>query len=226
MPVFWLSQKISFPPPHLATAEGLLAVGGDLRRERLLEAYRRGIFPWYADDEPILWWSPDPRLVIYPGNIHISRSLKRTLRRKRFKVTADRAFDRVIRQCAKVPRRQGEGTWITPAMEAAYCDLHRKGAAHSVDVWLEDQLVGGLYGISLGGAFFGESMFAHCSDASKVALVHLARHLAHHGFQLIDCQVTTPHLLRMGAEEIPRRRFLDELAIALKRPTHWGPWEL
>jgi len=210
----------------MATPEGLLAVGGDLSRQRLLLAYRQGIFPWYSEGEPILWWSPNPRLVIYPGKIHISRSLRRTLRRGRFRVTADRAFDQVIRRCARAPRRQGEGTWITSAMEAAYSDLHRIGVAHSVEVWESDELVGGLYGVSLGGTFFGESMFARRSDASKVALVRLVHHLESRGFALIDCQVTTDHLLRLGAEEISRARFREELAAALKQRTRRGPWVL
>lgn len=226
MPVFWLTEKLTFPPPHMATAEGLLAVGGDLGRERLLLAYRQGIFPWYSDGEPILWWSPDPRLVIYPRKIHISRSLNRTLRRKQFQVTADQAFDRVIRHCARVPRRQGQGTWITSAMEAAYCDLHEFGVAHSVEVWEQEQLVGGLYGISLGNAFFGESMFSYRADASKVALVILSRLLTSWGFDLIDCQVTSAHLVRLGALEIPRHRFLEELTQALKQPTRRGVWRL
>ena len=226
MPVFWLSQKLTFPPPHLATPEGLLAAGGDLSRERLLLAYRQGIFPWFSNGEPILWWSPNPRLVIYPPRLHVSRSLKRTLKRGAYRVTADEAFARVIHHCARVPRRQGAGTWITPAMEAAYCDLHACGVAHSVEVWHQDQLAGGLYGLSLGAAFFGESMFSRRRDASKVALAVLAGQLCSWEFDLIDCQVTTDHLVSLGAEEIPRRRFLDELRQALRKTTRRGVWRL
>ena len=225
MPLFWLTEKLSFPPPHLATAEGLLAVGGDLSRERLLLAYRRGIFPWYSHGEPILWWSPDPRLVIYPDQLHLSRSLRRTLRRGTLRVTADRDFESVIAHCARIRRPNVQGTWITPSMEAAYCDLHRVGVAHSVEVWESGRLVGGLYGLSLGRAFFGESMFSRRCDASKVALAYLVRHLESRGFHFIDCQVSSAHLARLGAREIPRRRFLEELARALKAPTLYGPWD-
>ncbi|MGB5985675.1 MAG: leucyl/phenylalanyl-tRNA--protein transferase [Desulfobacterales bacterium] len=225
MPVFWLTDKLTFPPPHLATAEGLLAVGGDLSRERLLLAYRKGIFPWYVEGEPILWWSPDPRLVLYPDRLHISRSLRRTLRRDGLSVTLDRDFGGVIAQCARIRRAQGQGTWITPPMQTAYRDLHDIGVAHSVEVWETGRLVGGLYGLCLGGAFFGESMFSRRSDASKVALVFLVHQLSSLGFHFIDCQVTTPHLTRLGAQEIPRRRFLEELGQALKLPTLYGPWD-
>ena len=201
-----------FPPVEQAEIEpnGLLAVGGDLSSVRLLNAYRSGIFPWYSDDQPILWWSPDPRMVLYPDRLKISRSLAKTLRNRQFVVTFDRAFARVMTACS-APRKKEQGTWITPEMLAAYRELHRIGYAHSVEVWFEEELVGGLYGVSLGCVFFGESMFSIERDASKVALVHLTRLLKERGFQLIDCQVYSPHLVSLGAEEIERTRFCQEL---------------
>lgn len=226
MPVFVLSEALRFPPPRLATPEGLLAVGGDLSRERLLLAYRMGIFPWYCEDEPILWWSPDPRLVLYPREFHRSRSLAKVIRRGPFRVTADQAFDAVIRECAAVRSARGEGTWIVTDMIRAYCDLHRAGVAHSVEAWNGPQLAGGLYGVSLGSGFFGESMFAREANASKVALAALVAFLMNEGLGLIDCQVTTGHLQRMGAREIPRDRYLEELRRCLKAPTRTGPWNL
>jgi len=224
MPVFRLSSKLTFPPAHLAIDEGLLAVGGDLSVERLILAYRQGIFPWYAEDDPILWWSPDPRLVIYPAELHISRSLRRLIRRNRFTVTLDSAFGRVIRGCAGSRGPDHPGTWIVPEMIAAYERLHAAGLAHSVEAWEGDALAGGLYGVSLGGCFFGESMFARVGNASKVALVLLVEGLRQDGFELIDCQVTTDHLMQFGAREVPRPRFLQELQYALKQPTRQGLW--
>jgi leucyl/phenylalanyl-tRNA--protein transferase len=221
------NRDLSFPPVESATPEGLLAVGGDLGSDRLLEAYRRGIFPWYSPGQPILWWSPDPRAVLYPEKLKISRSLRKTLRHGRFRVTFDTAFREVMLACA-APRVQypGGGSWITDDMVAAYCRLHEQGVAHSVETRDANRLVGGLYGVALGGAFFGESMFAHETDASKIALVALARELHARGFTLIDCQVPSSHLASLGAEEIPRRRFLDELEAALKRPGQPGPWRI
>ena len=216
MPVFSLSERLSFPPPHMAIREGLLAVGGDLSPERLLLAYRQGIFPWYSPGEPILWWSPDPRLVLYPDELRISRSLRRTIRRGRFRITFDAAFAAVVRACAEVRRSYGHGTWITDEMQAAYGELHRMGHAHSVEAWLEEQLVGGLYGVSIGGAFSGESMFSRVSDASKVAFVTFVQHLRQANINLIDCQVKTDHLIRFGAREIPRKLFLDQLERAIR----------
>jgi leucyl/phenylalanyl-tRNA--protein transferase len=224
MPVFMLSEEVAFPPPYLGTPEGLLAVGGDLSEERLLLAYRTGIFPWYSEGEPILWWSPDPRLVLYPGEFHLSRSLGRALRKKVFAITMDRAFSEVIGACAGLREERGEGTWIGPDMIEAYCRLHRAGFAHSVEVWAEGALVGGLYGVSLGAGFFGESMFSRRDDASKAALAALVAYVRPLGFHFIDCQVTTGHLLRMGAREIPRRQYLAELKQALKAPTRAGRW--
>jgi leucyl/phenylalanyl-tRNA---protein transferase len=224
MPVFVLSEEAAFPPPHLATPEGLLAVGGDLGQERLLLAYRMGIFPWYSEGEPILWWSPDPRLVLYPGEFHLSRSLGRSLRKGGFGITMDRVFPEVIGACAGLREARGEGTWIGPEMVDAYCRLHRAGFAHSVEVWAEGALAGGLYGVSLGAGFFGESMFSRRADASKAALAALVAHVRPLGFHFIDCQVTTGHLMRMGAREIPRRQYLAELKQALKAPTRAGGW--
>jgi leucyl/phenylalanyl-tRNA--protein transferase len=224
MPVFRLSSKLTFPPAHLAIDEGLLAVGGDLSIERLVLAYRQGIFPWYAEDDPILWWSPDPRLVIYPREFHISRSLRRLIRRKRFTVTLDRAFGRVIRGCAGNRGPDHQGTWIVPEMIAAYERLHAAGLAHSVEAWEGDTLAGGLYGVSLGGSFFGESMFTRVGNASKVALAFLVEGLRYEGFELIDCQVATEHLVQFGAREVPRSHFMQELQHALKQPTRRGLW--
>ncbi|MDH4133468.1 MAG: leucyl/phenylalanyl-tRNA--protein transferase [Gammaproteobacteria bacterium] len=215
----------SFPPVETATPEGLLAVGGDLSVERLLEAYRRGIFPWYNPGQPILWWSPDPRAVLYPEKLRVSRSLRKTLRRGHLCVTFDTAFREVMQACA-APRAQypGGGTWITDDMVAAYCALHARGVAHSVEVWEGRLLAGGLYGISLGGVFFGESMFTRVVDASKVALVALADRLRRSGYRLIDCQVTSAHLTSLGAEDISRARFLEEVGTALNATGHPGRW--
>jgi len=224
MPVFALTDKLLFPPPHLATREGLLAVGGDLSHRRLLLAYRLGIFPWYSEGEPILWWSPDPRLVLYPQELHLSASLRKRIRQHRFDLRADSDFETVIAECGRVRRKNQKGTWIVADMIDAYSRLHQKGFAHSVEVWQADQLVGGLYGVSLGRCFFGESMFSRASDASKIALAGLVQFLSHLNFKLIDCQVPTRHLLSLGACEIPRRRFLAELAAALKANTLAGSW--
>jgi leucyl/phenylalanyl-tRNA---protein transferase len=226
MPVYLLSDTIAFPPPQLARSDGLLAVGGDLSQDRLLAAYHSGIFPWFGENEPILWWSPDPRLVLYPKDLHVSRRLKRTLSHKKFTVTLDRAFDRVITACARNRGPGREGTWIVDAMIDAYCGLHEAGYAHSVEVWAGNALAGGLYGISLGGAFFGESMFSGQSDASKVALVTLVAFLEARGFDFIDCQVVTPHLVRFGAKKVSRSRFLRELSKALRKKTATGNWHL
>lgn len=226
MPVFALSEAVVFPPPQLASPEGLLAVGGDLAVDRLLLAYRSGIFPWYADDQPILWWSPDPRLVLYPREIHIPHRLRRTVNSEKFRITMDRAFEQVIVKCATVPRKREKGTWIVGEMIQAYCRLHEAGFAHSLEAWENRQLVGGLYGVSLGGCFFGESMFATCRDASKVAFVTLVAYALRHGFSMIDCQVPTGHLERFGARKVPRKQFLKGLEKALKHPTHRGKWDV
>ncbi len=217
MPVFTLSKQLSFPPPHLAIKEGLLAIGGDLSVERLLLAYRSGIFPWYSQGEPILWWSPNPRLVLYPQELRISRSLRKVIKRKIFQVTFDQSFDDVIQACAEAKRTYGDGTWITDEMKDAYCDLHRHGHAHSVEAWQDNKMVGGLYGISIGRAFFGESMFSKVSNASKVAFVTFVETLKRLRFDLIDCQVKTDHLIRFGAREIPRKSFLEQVEKAVSR---------
>ncbi len=224
MPVFRLDDRLVFPPPHLADESGLLAVGGDLRPERLLLAYSQGIFPWYQRGQPILWHSPDPRMVLVADRLRVPRSLARAARKAPFRLTLDTAFRPVIDGCAMARRPGQRGTWITPAMRSAYSELHRRGVAHSVEAWQGDALAGGLYGVCLGAAFFGESMFARVPDASKVAFVALVRQLARWGITLIDCQVHTDHLSRFGAEEWPRHEFLAALEKALARPTRPGPW--
>ena len=224
MPIFRLVEEPIFPPPDYADPSGLLAVGGDLSNERLLEAYRLGIFPWYSDDQPILWWSPDPRLVLDLNDFKISRSLRKTLKRKVFQVTLDHAFEEVIRACAVVPRVAQNGTWITNEMLKAYVNLHGLGYAHSVESWFGGKLAGGLYGVSLGKCFFGESMFHLKTDASKVALATLVEKLRSWDFHFIDSQMTTEHMLRLGAKELPRRIFLKRLQSALRYPTKRGRW--
>jgi len=215
MPVYRLTKKLLFPPPDLAEDDGLLAVGGDLSVERLLLAYSMGIFPWYSDGYPILWWSPDPRLVLIPRELKVSKTLKQTVRQGRFRVSTNEAFEKVIRGCATAKRKDEQGTWITEDMIKAYIRLHHAGHAHSVESWDGDELAGGLYGVMMGRAFFGESMFAKKTDASKVAFAVYAEELARKGFELIDCQVTTEHLKRFGAKEIPRAEFLKRLEKAL-----------
>jgi leucyl/phenylalanyl-tRNA--protein transferase len=226
MPLYRLPREPRFPDPRDAEPDGLLAVGGDLSPARLVAAYARGIFPWYSSDSPILWWSPDPRLVLEPGSLHVSRSLERTLRRRTYEVRADTAFERVIRRCAERERPDQRGTWITPEMIDAYVELHRLGFAHSFESWQDGELAGGLYGVSLGAAFFGESMFADRPDASKVAFVAAVRWLAARGVGLVDCQVTTEHLVRFGAREIPREEFLSRVEDALESPTLRGRWDV
>lgn len=209
----WLPEHpVQFPPVSdaLDDPDGLLAAGGALTCDWLVSAYRRGIFPWYGDDQPILWWSPNPRMVLFPEQVRIRRSLAKRIRNAGFQVTANRAFDHVVAACA-APRQGEPGTWITPEMQEAYETLHRRGIAHSVEVWKQDALVGGLYGVALGPVFFGESMFSLEPDASKVALVHLARCMAHDGGKLIDCQMHTPHLQSMGASSIARTTFIGYL---------------
>ena len=226
MPIFRLREDPIFPSPDNADPSGLLAVGGDLSSERLLEAYRLGIFPWYSDDQPILWWSPDPRLVLQLGDFKVSRSLRKTLKNGVFRVTLDRAFEDVIRACSSIPREGQSGTWITKEMKEAYIDLHGLGYAHSVESWFGEKLAGGLYGVSLGGAFFGESMFHFKTDASKVALATLVEKLKSWNFDFIDSQMTTEHMLRLGAKELPRRIFLKRLQSALRHPTKRGRWRI
>jgi leucyl/phenylalanyl-tRNA--protein transferase len=223
VPVYALSPQLIFPPPEHAV-EGLLAVGGDLSPERLLLAYRSGIFPWYGEETPILWHSPDPRCVIDIDRLHVGRTLRRAMTKGTYAVRYDTAFERVIRACKATPRPGQDGTWITDEMEAAYVMLHAMGYAHSVEAWAGDELAGGLYGVSLGRMFFGESMFAHQPNASKIALVALAERLRGWGFRIIDAQVPTPHTLAMGAEEWTRKRFLMVLRQELAHPTRRGSW--
>ena len=224
MTVYRLGKTLAFPPPEEAEPNGLLAVGGDLTPDRLLLAYAMGIFPWYTNETPILWFSPDPRGVLTPRSLVVHRSLARRVRSDTYEVTLDRAFGDVIRSCAAVPRRGQNGTWITHEMMIAYDALFELGFAHSVEVWKKGALVGGLYGVSIGTAFFGESMFATERDASKVALVRLVRQLERWEFDLIDCQVRNDHLASLGAEQWPRERFLSALSTALHCRTRRGPW--
>lgn len=229
---YWIDptdDKAPFPDVELALREpdGLLAIGGGLSPKRLINAYTHGIFPWYSAGQPILWWSPDPRLVLYPAELRISRSLRKTLRRQSFDVTFDQAFAKVINACAE-PRPSQDGTWITPEMNKAYCQLHEMGLAHSVEAWHQGELLGGLYGVAIGQVFFGESMFSRRTDASKVAFAHLVRHLENWNYRLIDCQVKSTHLVSLGAREIPRRQFtqlLTQLTRAGGQPAPWrsGP---
>jgi leucyl/phenylalanyl-tRNA--protein transferase len=225
MPVYLLSEALTFPHPRFASREGLLAVGGDLSSERLLSAYGHGIFPWFSEGEPILWWSPDPRLVLFPHEFKISKSLQKILKRSRFDITIDEAFRRVITACAETRMTQKEPTWIVGDMIDAYCRLHESGFAHSVEAWRDGELVGGLYGVSLGKCFFGESMFTAVSNASKVAFASLVDFLMSQAFHMIDCQVTTRHLISLGAREISRERFLTLLQASLKEPALKGKWK-
>jgi len=220
----WLHQP-DFPPLEEALQEpnGLLAAGGELTPEWLLAAYRRGIFPWYNASEPILWWSPDPRMVLLPDAIRITRSLRRVLRQGRFTLRCDTAFRQVVEACA-APRGPGGGTWITPKMAAAYQRMYELGYAHSVEAWQGDELVGGLYGVAVGRVFFGESMFSRVTDSSKVALAHLARHLERLGFAVIDCQMVTAHLASMGGGAIPRAEFAAGVARWTREPPPPGRW--
>ena len=220
----WITGNAPFPPvgQALRSPGGLLAAGGDLSAPRLLEAYRHGIFPWFSAGEPILWWSPDPRMVLIPGEFRISRSLARVLRNMSYEVRCDTAFERVMRSCA-APRGKHNGTWISEDMIAAYCALHEIGYAHSVEVWIGGRLAGGLYGVAIGRMFYGESMFSHASNASKIALAHLARQLERWQFKMIDCQMNTAHLASLGAREIPRSEFIARLQelVHCAPVTHW-----
>lgn len=223
--IFLLQDKQPFPPVELALDQpnGLLAAGGDLSPERILEAYRHGIFPWFNADDPILWWSPDPRMVLFPAEFKISNSLRKTLRNGDYEVRSDTAFEQVMRACA-APREGQAGTWILEEMIAAYCELHRRGYAHSVETWIDGKLVGGLYGMALGKMFYGESMFSRRTDASKIALAHLAKQLEYWNFGMVDCQMNTPHLASLGAREIPRDEFIRRLQELIHYPPD-PPWQ-
>jgi leucyl/phenylalanyl-tRNA--protein transferase len=225
MPVYRLpDSRITFPDPADAEPDGLLAVGGDLSAHRLLSAYCIGVFPWYQEDSPLLWWTPDPRCILLPEEFHLPRSLARTLKRGVFTFSFDRAFSDVIKACAG-PRSYTEETWLRPEMVEAYTNLHTLGLAHSVETWQDGELVGGLYGLSLGSAFFGESMFFRRPDASKAAFAHLVITLRREGFTLIDCQQVTYHLVRFGAKPVSRDEFMDLLDRALTAPLRRGSWE-
>jgi leucyl/phenylalanyl-tRNA---protein transferase len=224
MPIFKLGEAVIFPPAHLASKNGILAFGGDLSPGRLLVAYRNGIFPWYSDDDPIIWWSPDPRFVLFLKELHVSGSMKKVLRQDIFKVTYDHDFLGVISACQKSRRKQ-EGTWITEEMLEAFHNLHLLGYAHSAEAWHEDKLVGGIYGVSLGRCFFGESMFSLMSNASKAALIHLVKRLQRLKFEFLDCQVFTAHMKSMGAKYIPRKEFTRLLKKGMKQATFRGNWQ-
>lgn len=226
MPVRFLGEDIAFPPAESANRDGVVAVGGDYRPERLLLAYRSGIFPWPVTGMPLLWFSPDPRFVLDLREIHVPRSLHKVMRRAPYRLTADTAFDEVLAGCAETPRPGQTGTWITDELFAGYARLHRLGFAHSVEAWRGDELVGGLYGVALGRAFFGESMFARADDASKLAFGTLCANLRAWGYLFVDCQVYTEHLERFGAVEIRRKAYLRRLLEALDAPTLTTPWTL
>ena len=223
----WLDAQDPFPPVQRALREpnGLLAAGADLSVARLVSAYERGIFPWYSDGQPVLWWSPDPRMVLFPDKLRVPRSLRKRLARRDYEVTADTAFEEVMRGCA-APRRDHDGTWITDDMLAAYVRLHHAGYAHSIETWIGGRLAGGLYGVALGRMYYGESMFTRVPDASKIALVHLVRHLERLDFGMIDCQMATAHLARFGAGEIPRARFVRKLAELVNYPRTARKWRI
>jgi leucyl/phenylalanyl-tRNA--protein transferase len=224
MAIFWLDKRLIFPPVERADPNGILAVGGDLSTERLLLAYRSGIFPWFSPDDPMLWWSPDPRFVLFPDELKMARSMRPYFNSPRFELSVDTAFGEVISACSRQYRTGQNGTWITDEMIAAYCELHRLGHAHSVEVWQDGQLVGGLYGIAIGRVFFGESMFANVPNASKVGFIALVKRLQKLGFQMIDCQQDTAHLASLGARGIPRQQFIIALGRWTREHNLIGNW--
>ena len=226
---FWIDQRDTtyiFPPVDLALDEpdGLLAAGGDLTPRRIINAYRQGVFPWYSSDQPILWWSPNPRSILIPAQLKVSRSLRKQLRKQPFRITIDHCFKEVVQQCA-APRSYADGTWITAEMQTAYCELHDQGVAHSFEAWQGETLVGGLYGLALGKLFFGESMFSRATDASKIAFVYAVKQLEAWGFALIDCQVATEHLKSFGAIQVPRNRFIEYTLQLTSLSPHPLPWQ-
>lgn len=224
----WLRADDPFPPVEHALSDpnGLLAAGADLAPGRLVDAYRHGIFPWYSEGQPVLWWSPDPRMVLFPGELKLSRSLRKRIARRDYVVKADSEFEGVVRSCAAAPRPGQEGTWITQDMIRAYGALHRGGHAHCVETWINGTLAGGLYGVAIGRMFYGESMFADVADASKIALAHLVRQLERWGYGMIDCQMTTGHLARLGAREIPRTEFIRKLATLVNYRDTASRWRI
>lgn len=225
MTVYLLGKNLDFPDPNTADISGLLAVGGDLSEKRLIKAYENGIFPWYSEESPILWFSPDPRLVIFPLEFKPNKSLLKIVRSEQFQVKFDTNFENVIHNCAKIKRKGQSSTWITEDMTKAYIRLHKSGFAHSVETYKDGKLVGGLYGVSLGGAFFGESMFYKLSNASKVAFYHLVKRCLEWDFDFIDSQIPTKHMKRLGGVEVSRKDFLESLSKTLRRDTKMGPWE-
>ena len=226
MPVYLIDKELAFPRPEDANEEGIVAVGGDMRPERLILAYRQGIFPWPARGYPLLWFSPDPRFALEPSEAHVSRSLRRAIRKRELRVTSDLAFDKVIEACAATPRPRQQGTWITRELQEGYLELHERGYAHSIEAWRGHTLVGGLYGVAVGRTFAGESMFAYEPDASKVAFTTLLGHLVEWEFSIVDCQVHTEHLARFGATMWPRSRFLARWRKAVDEPSVLAPWTL
>lgn len=223
----WLGVEYDFPDTSNALDEpnGLLAVGGDLSPERLLRGYSKGIFPWYSDEQPILWWSPSPRMILEPKKLHVGRSARKLLNKQLFSITTDTVFAQVIEHCASIERPEQDGTWITDEMRQAYLDLHKLGYAHSIEAWQGDRLVGGLYGLAMGKAFFGESMFSLVSGASKVAFIHLVHTLQKWDYKLVDCQIHTEYLASLGAQEVPREEFESLLKIAVSEPSE-HTWQL
>ncbi len=225
----WLTDQIAFPSVSRAKSSGILALGGDLSTERLILAYNSGIFPWFSEGDPIIWWSPKERFVLFPEKIYVSKTMKQILKRKTFTITFDKDFETIIRNCQQTPREGQDGTWITSEMMEAYIELHKLGHAHSVEVWQDDKIVGGLYGMVVGGVFCGESMFAHVSNASKAGFITLVKTLQSYGIVLIDCQTRTNHLESLGGEMIPRNDFikiLEEQKDKKILPNDWGELEI
>lgn len=220
------SDHMAFPPADHANPDGLLAIGGELREDWLLSAYAGGIFPWFNEGDPIMWWSPDPRFVLYPAEVKVKKSMRPFLNNTKYEFKLDTNFEAVISQCAKVPRSGQNGTWITEHMKSAYIDLHKIGMAHSAEIWLEGELIGGLYGVSIGKAFYGESMFSLKPNASKLAFIRLCVWLAKRSFQIVDCQIHSEHLESLGAMHMPRNEFLDILDLSMDGASHVGKWEV